>query len=99
MRNTAGTAGPTGVVMTPLSRRDMLRRAGGGFGMLGLAGALQASGLTGTAAAGTAQAPHAAARAKRVIYLFMNGAPSHVDTFDPKPALAKHEGEAPEGIM
>lgn len=83
-----------------LSRREMLRRAGGGFGMLGLAGALQAAGLSGTAAAATtAVAPHAAARAKRVIYLFMNGAPSHVDTFDPKPALAKHEGEAPQGVM
>ena len=38
---------------------------------------------------------HHAARAKRVIFLFMNGAPSHVDTFDPKPLLAKHEGESP----
>lgn len=35
-------------------------------------------------------------RAKRVIFLFMNGGPSHVDTFDPKPALAKHDGETPE---
>ncbi len=42
---------------------------------------------------------HHAARAKRVIFLFMNGAPSHVDTFDPKPALAKHEGEAPAGSV
>ncbi len=40
--------------------------------------------------------PHFAPRAKRVIFLFMNGAPSHVDTFDPKPALAKHEGQMPE---
>ncbi|MGY8770981.1 MAG: DUF1501 domain-containing protein, partial [Pirellulales bacterium] len=40
---------------------------------------------------------HHAAKAKRVIFLFMNGAPSHVDTFDPKPKLAEHEGEVPEG--
>jgi hypothetical protein len=47
--------------------------------------------------AGTAAATHFRARAKRVIFLFMNGAPSHVDTFDPKPALAKHAGEKPPG--
>src|SRR6202043_3683409 len=41
--------------------------------------------------------PHFPARARRVIFLFMNGGPSHVDTFDPKPALAKYEGQKPEG--
>jgi hypothetical protein len=71
----------------PMTRRDLLRRAGAGFGMLGLAGLL-----------GSAQAlPHFRARAKRVIFLFMNGGPSHVDTFDPKPALKKHEGARPTG--
>ena len=39
--------------------------------------------------------PHFPARAKRVIFLFMNGGPSHVDTFDPKPALEKYAGQAP----
>jgi hypothetical protein len=72
-----------------LNRREMLRRAGGGFGMLGLAGTLSA--------AGTMAQPHFAPRAKRVIFLFMNGAPSHVDTFDPKPALARYEGMKPSG--
>ena len=38
-------------------------------------------------------------RAKRVIFLFLNGAPSHVDTFDPKPDLLKHEGKKPEGKL
>jgi hypothetical protein len=42
---------------------------------------------------------HFPPRAKRVIFLFMNGAPSHVDTFDPKPALKKHEGTQPSGEM
>jgi hypothetical protein len=36
-------------------------------------------------------------KAKRVIFLFMNGAPSHIDTFDPKPALKKYEGQQPSG--
>ena len=40
-----------------------------------------------------------APRAKRVIFLFLNGAPSHVDTFDPKPELLKHEGKKPEGKL
>lgn len=76
-----------------LSRRQMLRKAGAGFGMLPLAGLLQDQ-------AGAAQAigPHYLARAKRVVFLFMNGAPSHVDTFDPKPKLADVEGQQPEGM-
>jgi hypothetical protein len=69
-----------------MTRRDLLRCAGAGFGMLGLAGILNA-----------AARPHFPARAKRVIFLFMNGGPSHVDTFDPKPALKKYEGEKPSG--
>ncbi|MFO0898094.1 MAG: DUF1501 domain-containing protein [Pirellulales bacterium] len=87
------------------SRREMLLRASGGLGMLGLAGALQAAGLlegsaaaAGGASVGTAgvlRQTHLPARAKRVIFLFMNGGPSHVDTFDPKPALEKHAGEQP----
>jgi hypothetical protein len=79
---------------TPLSRRDLLRRAGAGFGILGLAGALNAAGLLGTAQAGGTHFP---ARARRVIFLFMNGGPSHVDTFDPKPALKKHANQKPSG--
>ena len=70
-----------------LTRRDMLRQAGGGFGMLGLAGTLDAA----------ARPMHVPARAKRVIFLFMNGGPSHVDTFDPKPTLKVHEGKKPAG--
>src|SRR3954453_24260703 len=82
------------------TRRDWLRRMGGGFGALGLAGVL-ASEPARAVWAGTAlnplapKAPHFAPRAKRVIFLFMNGGPSHVDTFDPKPLLGKHNGERP----
>jgi hypothetical protein len=78
----------------PLSRRDLLRQLGGGFGTLGLAGVLAG----GEARAGgplTAKLTHLPPRAKRVIFLFMNGGPSHVDTFDPKPALAKYHGQDP----
>jgi hypothetical protein len=70
-----------------LTRRDLLARAGMGFGLLGLAGTLRAASPT----------AHVAPKAKRAIFLFMNGGPSHVDTFDPKPALLKHEGQKPSG--
>ena len=86
---------------TPLSRRRLLVRSGAGFGSVGLMSALAADqALAGTTRAGDTLAGdglHHAARAKRVIFLFMNGAPSHVDTFDPKPMLAKHAGEIPSG--
>ncbi len=69
----------------PLTRRDFLRRSGLGFGMLGLADL--------TAHAATTRGPHFAPKAKRVIHFFLNGGPSHVDTFDPKPALLKYAGK------
>lgn len=75
-----------------LSRRELLCRAGAGFGALGLTGSLHATGMLNPQ-------PHFAAKAKRVIFLFMNGAPSHVDTFDPKPALKKYEGQKPTGDL
>ena len=78
-----------------LSRRDMLRRMAGGFGLIGLAGLLGPQMLFGN---GT-RAPHFKPRAKRVIFLFMNGGPSHVDTFDPKPELARWAGQQPEGEL
>ena len=72
------------------TRREMLSQSAAGFGLLGLASALPAA---------TVPIVHFPPKAKRVIFLFMNGAPSHVDTFDPKPALAKHEGEKPSGDL
>src|SRR5262245_4510797 len=79
-----------------LSRREMLRRTAAGFGMVSLAGLLGPQAAFATA--GT-PAPHYRPRAKRVIFLFMNGGPSHVDTFDPKPALLKCEGQQPSGDL
>src|SRR5947207_15899862 len=81
-----------------LTRRELLRRSGTGLAMLGLAGVMSDGGLL-AAPAGEAndgyknplaeRLPHFPGKAKRVIHLFMNGGPSHVDTFDPKPARAK----------
>jgi len=83
-----------------ISRREALQRAGTGAGLMGLAGALQTSGmLGGVSDAAVLPVTHVPQRAKRVIFLMMNGAPSHVDTFDPKPALAKYAGEMPSGKL
>ncbi len=84
-----------------LTRRDFLRRCGLGFGMVGLANLLgpQLAGAAEIAEKATTtsplapRAPHFPARAKRVIHIFANGGPSHVDTFDPKPALARLHGK------
>jgi hypothetical protein len=78
------------------SRREFLAQAGGGFGMLALASLLAdvAAGAAGAPASPWApKATHFPAKAKRVIWLFMHGGPSHVDLFDPKPDLVKHAGQ------
>ena len=72
-----------------LSRREFLHRSGVGLGMLGLADLLAEKN---SVQAADAARTHFAPRAKRVIHFFLNGGPSHVDTFDPKPALLKYEG-------
>jgi hypothetical protein len=74
----------------------MLARSGTGLGMLGLAALLgedRAIAATGYQNPLVPKAPHFAPTAKHVIHLFMNGGPSHVDTFDPKPSLAKYAGK------
>ena len=84
-----------------ITRREMLQRSGAGFGLLGLAGTLHGAGLLpgATEPSRATSGVHLPPRAKRVIFLFMNGAPSHVDTFDPKPALKTHEGQQPSGEL
>src|SRR6202050_2491412 len=78
------------------SRRQILRTMGTGFGMAGLAGILEASQpaetktLAGAASPMAPKAPHFKASAKHVIFLFLKGGPSQVDTFDPKPMLQKY---------
>ena len=81
-------------MMLPISRRDLLARAGVGMGLLGLRPLFAADDFKTTPpdpAAPLAPRPaHFAAKAKRVIHLFANGGPSQVDTWDHKPALAKY---------
>ena len=77
------------------TRRDFLCHAGGGFGALALADLLRGSALgaalrdedRSVAQPLLPRPPHFPAKAKSVIFLFMEGGPSHLDTFDPKPAL------------
>ena len=77
-----------------ITRRDLLATTAQSIGIAGLATVLggQASAATGPLAA---KPPHFAPRAKRIIHLWMNGGPSQVDTFDPKPALEKFAGQRP----
>src|SRR5258708_6839876 len=89
-------------MMPTLSRREMLGRFANGFGLLGLASLLAENARADTAGASPAarqanplalRPPHYPAKVKRVIFLFMSGGPSHVDTFDPKPRLQKDNGK------
>jgi hypothetical protein len=73
-----------------MTRRDILRTMGAGFGMTGLAGILSAEKQTNPLAP---KAPQFPATAKHVVFLFLNGGPSQVDTFDPKPMLQKYNGQ------
>jgi hypothetical protein len=79
------------------SRRDLLKTLGAGFPALGLNRLLAAEG----ASSGLSpREPHHPAKAKHIIFLFLNGGPSQVDTFDPKPMLTKFNGKpAPSGNL
>lgn len=93
-----------------ISRRSMLRRCGTGFGALALADLMSQAGLLSVVPQGLfsgspalaseavnpmlPKAPPLAAKAKHVIHIFLNGGASQVDTFDPKPALAKYAGKS-----
>src|SRR5207253_8948452 len=79
--------------------RDFLLKAGGGFGALALACLLERDGLLPHAEAAVPanplapRPPQLPARARSVIFLFMEGGPSHIDTFDPKPELTRRHGQ------
>lgn len=78
----------------PVSRRTLLRQTALGLGSLGLYSLLAEDGLLASAASPLeARKPHFAPRAKQIIFLFMHGGVSHVDTFDPKPRLKRDNGE------
>ncbi|MFN7922498.1 MAG: DUF1501 domain-containing protein [Bryobacteraceae bacterium] len=76
-----------------LDRRTFLQTLGGGFGMVGLRGTLDAASVDPMAV----KQPHFPGKAKHVIFLFLNGGMSQVDTFDPKPALVKYDGQPMPG--
>ncbi len=85
-----------------LTRRELLHRCGMGFGALILGELLRTAGYVDVAQAADSASrhnplaprqPHFPGKAKRVIHLFMNGGPSHIDTFDPKPKLAEYAGK------
>src|SRR5688572_25891490 len=91
--------------MSGFTRRQILTRAGCGAGLLGLAGLLHDEGLLESSAQARTVDPraldpmaerpaHFTAKAKRVIWLFINGGPSHVDTWDYKPALERWNGRS-----
>ncbi len=83
------------------SRRDLLRRCGGGAGLIGLATLLRDERLLGSTPALNplaARPPQHVGKARSVIWLFMNGGPSQVDTWDYKPELARRDGQELEGF-
>jgi hypothetical protein len=78
-----------------ISRREMLARSSGGFGAIALAGLLADQQAAAAAVDPLSpQRPHFAPKAKRVIFLYMTGGVSHVDTFDPKPLLTAGHGKS-----
>ena len=81
----------------PITRRELLRSASCGFGYLALTGLCAEADA---ARSGLApKRPHLRPRAKRIIFLFMQGGPSQVDTFDPKPRLARDDGKKVEFLV
>jgi hypothetical protein len=81
--------------MTISTRRELLQRLACGFGSMALTGLLAEEAMASPSAADplAPKSPHFHAKAKRVIFLFMHGGVSHVDTFDPKPKLAELNGK------
>ncbi len=87
-----------------ITRRELFGRAATGIGVPALAALLNRDAAAGTSATsgsgGLPGLPHFAGTAKRVIYLYMNGAPTHVDLFDYKPGLVKQHGNpVPENYL
>jgi hypothetical protein len=93
----------------PFSRREMLRRCANGFGAVALStlmaeqGIADAGGEAGEASSPKSpfapRDPHFKPKARNVIFLYMDGGPSQVDTFDYKPALEKYDGQDPRSVL
>ncbi len=88
----------------PCSRREMLRRCGSGFGAVALAGLCQDRAFADVSRAATelgaaGHGPHHSPRVRNVIFLYMDGGPSQIDTFDPKPLLEEYNGREPGALF
>src|SRR5260370_42640308 len=85
------------ILPRPLTRRQALGIVGAGFGLVGLAGTLGTPLEAATAGAAASplapKQPHFPPKAKRVIYLFLSGGLSHIDSFDRKPVLDRYDGK------
>ena len=90
---------PEGILDFRMSRRRMLERSSLGFGWLAASAMMSELSVVADGVAGpmAPRKPHFPPRAKRVIFLFMKGGPSQVDTFDPKPLLDRDDGKAYPG--
>jgi Protein of unknown function (DUF1501) len=90
-------------IQTGLTRRELLMRSGMGFGALALQHLMQNECVADASSGASGinpllpKLPHFAPRAKRVIHIFANGGPSHVDTFDPKPSIQRYAGQSMPG--
>src|SRR3954452_1851844 len=88
--------------LVAMTRRELFRSTGTGLGAIALAALLDGDRPASAAAddPSATPAPHFAPRAKHVIFLHMVGAPSHLDLFEPKPELVRHDGElVPERLI
>ncbi|WP_373653133.1 DUF1501 domain-containing protein [Schlesneria sp. DSM 10557] len=87
----------------PVSRRELLSQSAHGFGAVALSSMLArnqtAHAATATSNGLAAQLTHYPAKARNVIFLYMDGGPSQVDTFDPKPMLEKYDGRSPHEVI
>jgi Protein of unknown function (DUF1501) len=83
----------------PRTRREFLCQAGGGFAGLALMDLLARDAGAANVSPLAPKVPHFPAKAKHAVFLFMNGAPSHIDTFDPKPELTRLNGTPYKGNL
>ncbi|MFN3648357.1 MAG: DUF1501 domain-containing protein [Armatimonadota bacterium] len=90
-RSNDPACGCPGRVKAPMTRRELLKTSANGFGMLALSALMADPSYAGLV---QKQGPHHAPKAKNVIFLFMDGGVSHVDSFDPKPKLTEMHGKA-----
>src|SRR4051812_24518134 len=94
MNNNPGSMFPHLQSARRLSRREMLRRCSLGFGSFALAGLFSDKTYGALASANQSAGPHFKPRVRNVIFCYMSGGVSHVDSFDPKPELSKRHGKA-----